>query len=144
MHSLRNAALAPHRFRMCPATAAICRGHGARASSRLDSLREKLKEGGPADLGAQNRKGGKRGGGGGGVERGGGLAEVGSVIAVTSCKGGVGKSTVAINLAVALSRRGLSVGLLDADVYGPSLPSLVSPEDTRLVKTDEGSIRPVE
>jgi Mrp family chromosome partitioning ATPase len=69
---------------------------------------------------------------------------VGSVIAVTSCKGGVGKSTVAINLAVALSRRGLSVGLLDADVYGPSLPSLVSPEDTRLVKTDEGSIRPVE
>jgi ATP-binding protein involved in chromosome partitioning len=65
------------------------------------------------------------------------------VIAVTS-KGGVGNSTVAINLAVALSRRGMSVGLLDADVYGPSLPSLVSPEDTRLVKTDEGSIRPVE
>ena len=69
---------------------------------------------------------------------------MGSVVAVTSCKGGVGKSTVAINLAVALSRRGLSVGLLDADVYGPSLPALVSPEDTCLLKTDSGAIRPIE
>lgn len=52
------------------------------------------------------------------------LTGVKRVIAVASGKGGVGKSTVAANLAVALARRGLAVGLLDADIYGPSLPTL--------------------
>ncbi|HVB68867.1 MAG TPA: Mrp/NBP35 family ATP-binding protein [Acetobacteraceae bacterium] len=53
------------------------------------------------------------------------LPEVKAIVAVASGKGGVGKSTVAVNLAVSLARQGLAVGLLDADIYGPSLPRLL-------------------
>jgi ATP-binding protein involved in chromosome partitioning len=53
------------------------------------------------------------------------LPDVQHIVAVASGKGGVGKSTVAVNLAVALARTGLRVGLLDADIYGPSLPRML-------------------
>lgn len=54
-----------------------------------------------------------------------GIERVKHIVAVASGKGGVGKTTVAINLALALNARGLTVGLMDADVYGPSIPVML-------------------
>lgn len=68
---------------------------------------------------------------------------VNRIIAVASGKGGVGKSTVAVNLAVALSHAGKRVGLLDADVFGPSVPIMLGLEG-QLTQTSTGKIRPLE
>ena len=70
-------------------------------------------------------------------------AQMGKVIAVMSGKGGVGKSTVAVNLAVSLLLQGKKVGLLDVDIHGPSVPTMLGLEDARIF-WDEKGIQPAE
>lgn len=64
------------------------------------------------------------------------LENVGHIIAIASGKGGVGKSTVAVNLAIALAKAGYKVGLTDADVYGPSVPMMTGTEEYKPLVDD--------
>jgi ATP-binding protein involved in chromosome partitioning len=75
----------------------------------------------------------------------GGMKRVKNAIAIASGKGGVGKSTVATNLALALARTGAKVGLMDADVYGPSVPMMLGGANAKPEQAEQqGWIKPVE
>ncbi len=70
------------------------------------------------------------------------LPNVKNIVAVASGKGGVGKSTVAVNIAAALADRGAKVGLFDADVYGPNVPRMVTAEETPQATAEETIVPP--
>lgn len=72
------------------------------------------------------------------------LEKVKHKLIVMSGKGGVGKSTVAVNMAVSLSKKGAKVGLLDADMHGPSVPKLLGVPNLPLRITDDGRIQPAQ
>jgi ATP-binding protein involved in chromosome partitioning len=67
-----------------------------------------------------------------------------NIIAVASGKGGVGKSTVAVNLALGLAAEGATVGILDADIYGPSQPTMLGLQGQRPTSTDGKTLAPME
>ena len=72
-----------------------------------------------------------------------GMATVKNIIGVASGKGGVGKSTVSLNLALALSQTGAKVGLLDADIYGPSIPLMLGMKDGYM-EVEDNKLQPAE
>ena len=72
------------------------------------------------------------------------LKTVQAVIAVSSCKGGVGKSTIAAHMALELASRGYKVGLMDADIHGPSVPTIFGLQGTPIYTNEQKQIIPIE
>lgn len=72
------------------------------------------------------------------------IAGISRILVVASAKGGVGKSTVAVNLAAAFAKQGLRVGLLDADIYGPSIPTMLGTGSGSPETNSDGKLIPIE
>ena len=72
------------------------------------------------------------------------IAGISRILVVASAKGGVGKSTVAVNLAAAFAKQGLRVGLLDADIYGPSIPTMLGTSHSSPETNADGKLIPIE
>lgn len=71
------------------------------------------------------------------------ISKVKNIIAIASGKGGVGKSTTSVNIALALQKEGAKVGILDADIYGPSIPIMLGIADQKPVSEDKKTILPL-
>jgi ATP-binding protein involved in chromosome partitioning len=72
------------------------------------------------------------------------ISGIKNIIAISSGKGGVGKSTTTVNLAYALQSQGARVGILDADIYGPSIPKMLGIEDSKISSNDGKLMTPIE
>jgi len=72
------------------------------------------------------------------------LTQVKAIIAISSCKGGVGKSTLAAHIAQELANRGLKTGLVDTDIYGPSIPTLFNLKNSSVYTNDRKQLLPIE